>query len=313
MDKENLVGEVAFFLSLITTAGISSLLLPSLRKEKPKIQPSLTALGESSPVMDPEKDMESFSDEISLSLATMLKADEDFTEILHIAKKTVLSDSVNLFVSSVDGLRLRCTTEEPGEIILSGGGLIHQCLTEKRSIVLFDITEKRRDAGYLKKDNLTSLIVVPVVDNDFPLGVITADSARFHAFSDADSNTLQMFSRQIARILQRERVYPQILRSHSGLKVLHEESSQLISSMNVEVISQKFTEGAYRIAPLKIVFFMSKGKEFQIVHQIGLRPQEKKTFSFKDTLLDIAVKNKEPFYLSDVRSYPHRIMPFKTD
>ncbi len=243
----------------------------------------------------------------------MFKPDEEIKELLMVAKKIVFADSVNIFVSSGGSLRLRCSTEESGGIIPSDGGLINICIKEKKPLISSDIGEKKIDIGYLKKDKVSSLVAVPVMDGNFPLGVMVADSARFHAFSTADRDTLQMFSKQLMRILRRERVYPQIYRSYTTLKVLNEESSKLLTSLDVDVIVQSLIEGAYRLAAAEIVFFIAKGKEFEILHQTGLPPQEKKVFNLKGTLLDIVVKNKEPFYLSDVRNYRAPIMPFKTD
>lgn len=122
-----------------------------------------------------------------------------------------------------------------------------------------------------------------------------------------------MFSKQLLRILQRERISPLIHRSHASLKILLEESSTLLSSLNIGVIAQRLTQGAYRLAPSAVVFFIAKGKEFEMIHQIGLPSLEKKLFSMKGTSLDILVKNKEPLYLSDVRDYRSPVMPFKTD
>lgn len=309
MDRGKLIGETAFIISLIATATISSLFLSALRKEKKMGQPSLRTIEG----MDTESEVESLSDEEVMShYLASIKSDEEIKELLLTARNAVFSNSVNLFVSSGSDLKLRCSTDESGGIILSGGGLINLCLTERKPILLSDINEKKTDVGYMRKEKISSFIAIPVLDGDIALGVMTADSARFSAFSAADSTTLEMFSKQLVRILQRERVYPQLYRSHTSLKVLHEESSKLLSSLNVEVISQRLIEGAYRIAPLEIVFFMTKGKEFEIVHQVGLPPQEKNIFSFRDTLLDMVIKNKEPFYLSDVRNYPLAIMPFKT-
>jgi two-component system cell cycle response regulator len=262
-----------------------------------------------------EIEIKSFSNDKGIShyLGSMFKPDEEIKELLMVAKNIVFADSVNLFVSSGDNLRLRCSTEESGGIVPSDGGLINICIKEKKPFISSDIGEKKIDVGYLKKDKVSSLVAVPVMDGNFPLGVIVADSARFHAFSTADSDTLQMFSKQLMRILRRERVYPQIYRSYTTLKVLNEESSKLLTSLDVDVIVQNLIEGAYRIAAAGIVFFIAKGKEFEILHQTGLPLQEKKVFNLNGTLLDMVLKNKEPFYLSDVRNYRAPIMPFKTD
>jgi diguanylate cyclase (GGDEF)-like protein len=313
MNGEKLTEEITFIVFLASTAVLSLFLVDKIKKKT--MRSSLKTTEEVARNAGSEIEIKSFSDEKGIShyLGSMFKPDEEIKELLMVAKNIVFADSVNLFVSSGDNLRLRCSTEESGGIVPSDGGLINICIKEKKPFISSDIGEKKIDVGYLKKDKVSSLVAVPVMDGNFPLGVIVADSARFHAFSTADSDTLQMFSKQLMRILRRERVYPQIYRSYTTLKVLNEESSKLLTSLDVDVIVQNLIEGTYRIAASGIVFFIAKGKEFEILHQTGLPPQEKKVFNLKGTLLDIVVKNKEPFYLSDVRNYRAPIMPFKTD
>ncbi len=318
INGEKLIEGITFIVFLASTAVLSLFLVNKIKKTNKSPRTPLWqrgAEGDFKGGMGGLDEIKSFSDEKGIShyLGSMFKPDEEIEELLMVAKNIVFADSVNLFVGSGSSLRLRCSTEESGGIIPSDGGLINICIKEKKTLISSDIGEKKIDIGYLKKDKVSSLVAVPVIDGNFPLGVMVADSARFHAFSTADSDTLQMFSKQLMRILRRERVYPQIYRSYTTLKVLNEESSKLLTSLDVDVIVQSLIEGAYRIAASGIVFFIAKGKEFEILHQTGLPPQEKKVFNLKGTLLDIVVKNKEPFYLSDVRNYRAPIMPFKTD
>lgn len=320
INGERLIEEITFILSLAATAGISLFLKDKMKKtnmlygskNNPPESPHTPLWKTGAGGID---EIKSFNDEkvISHYLESMFKPDEEIKELLMAAKNIIFADSVTLFMSAGSILSFRCSTEESGSIIPSDGGLINLCIKEKKPLISSDIIEKKLEVGYLKKDKISSLVAVPVMDGNFPLGVITADSARFHAFSSADSDILQMFSKQLMRILQRERVYPQIYRSHTTLKVLHEESSKLLSSLNMDVIVQSLIDGAYRIAPSEIVFFIAKGKEIEVLRQLGLPAQKKKIFTLKGTLLDMVVKNKEPFYLSDVRHYRSPIMPFKTD
>ncbi|OHE54637.1 MAG: hypothetical protein A2027_00035 [Thermodesulfovibrio sp. RBG_19FT_COMBO_41_18] len=320
INGERLIEEITFILSLAATAGISLFLKDKMKKtnmlygskNNPPESPHTPLWKTGAGGID---EIKSFNDEkvISHYLESMFKPDEEIKELLTAAKNIIFADSVTLFMSAGSILSFRCSTEESGSIIPSDGGLINLCIKEKKPLISSDIIEKKLEVGYLKKDKISSLVAVPVMDGNFPLGVITADSARFHAFSSADSDILQMFSKQLMRILQRERVYPQIYRSHTTLKILHEESSKLLSSLDMDVIVQSLTDGAYRIAPSEIVFFIAKGKEFEVLRQLGLPAQKKKIFTLKGTLLDMVVKNKEPFYLSDVRHYRSPIMPFKTD
>ncbi|MFZ3136160.1 MAG: sensor domain-containing diguanylate cyclase [Thermodesulfovibrionales bacterium] len=304
---------VIFIVSLSVTVGISLFLKNRIRKDN--VFESSFREREAVSTSDSEEEIKSFGDEkvVSHYLESMFRPDDEIKDILMVAKKTLFADAVNLFTSSGGSLRLRSSTDESGAIIPSGSGLIDVCFHQRKPLISSDISEKKLEVGYLKRDKISSLVSVPVMDESFPLGVITADSARFQAFSSADKDILQMFSKQIVRILQRERVYPQIGRSYAKLEILNEESSKLLSSLNVDVIVQNLIDGAYRIAPSEIAFFMAKGDEFELIQQRGFQPQEKTVFVFKNTLLDNIVKDKKPYTLSDVRDYRTPIMPFKTD
>jgi diguanylate cyclase (GGDEF)-like protein len=304
---------ITFMLFLVITAGISL----SVKRRLAGASADLGASAEREEVgaTGPGAETKSVSDGSVLSdyFGSMFRPDDEIRELLVVAKNTVFADSVNLFLNSGTGMKLRSSTEESGSVIPSDGGLINLCIKEKKALVTSDLSEKKLEAGYLKKDRISSLVVVPVTDGDFPLGVVSADSSRFHAFSSADSEILQTFSRQIMRVLQRERVYPQIQRSYESLKILGEESSRLLSSLNAEVIVKNLTGGAYRIIPTEMVFFTVRGNEFDIFYRTGRERQEKKSARPSGTLLDFAVKNREPVYISDVREYRSQVMPFKTD
>jgi len=312
LDMQGLIEEIGFLFFLTVTVGLSLVVRDKAKKKTgdgmPGREKELEGLGDSI------ADTKSFYDEkvISDYLESMFKPDDEINELLNVAKTAVFADSVNLFIGSGSGLKLRCSTDGAEGIIPSDDGIINLCYKEKKAVVSSELNEKKIEAGYLKKSGISSLAVVPVIDGKFPLGVIAADSARFHAFSGADKDTLNVFSMQIMRILQRERVYPQIQRSQFTLKILNEESSKLLSSLNIDVIVTNLIDGACRIAPAMAAFFTARGREFELLNQKGFQPPEKKTYTLKNTLLDMVVKNRELYNLSDVRDYRSTVMPFKT-
>jgi GAF domain-containing protein len=108
-----------------------------------------------------------------------------------------------------DIFRLRCSTEDPGGYHATGGVGQHE---RTAALVVSDISEKKIEVGYLKKAEIASLVAIPVMDDTFPLGVLAADSGRYHAFTSADSNVLQMFSHQVMRIPKENVSIPQIQR-----------------------------------------------------------------------------------------------------
>jgi len=313
MEAENLSEEVSFNLAVIIAVAMVSLIITASNKKKDKLESQLTSLKEEATDIDhiPEVDI---GDDTAVSqyLSSMARADDEIKEVLLTIKHSMLADSVNLFIPGSDNLRLRCSTEDAQNIIPSGKGLIMLCFKEKRTIISSDISEKGYEVGYLKKGKIASFIALPIIDEPFMLGVLTVDTSRFSAFSAVDANTLELFAKQLIRILQRERVYSQIQRSHAGLRVLHEESSRLASSLKIDVLAQRLIESSHRIASSSIVFLLKKDNLFEVAQHTGNLQIEKKSLALTGTLLDIAGKNMEPLYLSDVRNYNLPLMPFRT-
>ena len=313
LSGQGLIEEISFLSFLAVTVGVSLLLKnKAVKKEadmtrgrEKEIEDLKSSDAETKPIYDEKV--------ISDYLESMFKPDEEIRELLNIAKNAVFADALNLFIGSGRELKLRCSTDGVEGIIPSDNGIISLCYNEKRSIVSSDLNEKKIEPGYLKKDSISSMVAAPVMDGEFPMGVVAADSGRFHAFSSADKETLEVFSMQIMRVLRRERFYPQMQRSYSTLTILNEESSKLLSSLKIDIIARNLIDGAYRIAPAKIAFFAARGMEFELLNQKGLQPPEKKTFSLKKTLIEMAVKNMETLNLSDVRDYRTPVMPFRTD
>jgi diguanylate cyclase (GGDEF)-like protein len=312
LSGQGLIEEISFLFFLAVTVGVSLMLSGKTAKQdedlttdKGKETDDLkNSITETKPIYDEKV--------ISDYLEATFKPDEEISELLNMAKNAVFADSINLFIGSGRDLKLRCSTDGVEGIIPSDTGLISLCYKEKRSIVSSDLSERKIEPGYLKKDSISSLVAAPVMDGQFPMGVVAADSARFHAFSSADKDTLNLFSMQIMRVLRRERFYPQMQRSYDTLKILSEESSRLLSSLKIDIIAGNLIDGAYRIAPARIAFFAARAREFELLDQKGLQPPEKRIFSLKKTLLDMAVKNMETINLSDVRDYRQPVMPFRT-
>jgi len=334
---EKIVEEIAFILSLFASAGVFLLFKRRIMKthlpytnaaasdndslsstlsfrEQDDIREDLKILPQESPEKSQDRNKSFSEDEIiSHYLESMFRPEDELKELLMLAKNTVFADSVHLFVSSEGILRLRCSTDEEERIILSVSGILQQSFRERKAFIESDITEKKIEIGYLKKDKISSAVIVPVLDGNFALGVISADSARFHAFSSADRDILEMFSHQVTGISRRERVYPQIYRSYAHLKILHEESSRLLSSLDKDVVIRNLINGAKRIGFSEMHFLMTKGAEFEIFHETADSQLDTRVLSLKGSLLDMAVKNRRPVYISDVKDYRSPVMPFKTD
>ena len=111
LDMQGLIEEIGFLFFLTVTVGLSLLVRDKAEKKAgdgmPGREKELEGLGDSI------TETKSFYDEkvISDYLESMFKPDDEIHELLNVAKTAVFADSVNLFIGSGSGLKLRCSTD----------------------------------------------------------------------------------------------------------------------------------------------------------------------------------------------------------
>jgi len=310
-----LIEKTAFLISLLLTAAISSLVFTRIRNEKDSAVSALQTIKDAAKDISQGTGMESFGSEaVPHYFASMLKTDEEIKELLLSAKHAVFADSVNFFTPHQNSFALRCSSEEKGDIIINGMGIISECIREKKVIYSGDVDEKKANIGYIKKGRVSTILAIPVTEGSALLGALSVDSSRYQAFSEPDRHTAQMFTGHLARILERERIYPKLKRDYNGLRILNEESSKLVSSLDINIIAEKLCEGAEKIAPSQVFFFLAKGRQFELVSHIGkITREKKKQFNLKGTFINMAVENKQPVYMAEMKDYRNPIMPFKAE
>ncbi|HBR21998.1 MAG TPA: hypothetical protein DD713_05440, partial [Nitrospiraceae bacterium] len=308
MDK-TFLEEIAFSASLLLTAVISSVIFDKFKKEKGKYYTSLKTIKHAAM---PETDTESIDDNEAVShyFASMLKTEEEIKELLMAIKHAVFANSVNFFMPYQNGFMLRCSTEEKSDIIVTGKGIIAECFKTKKAFYSGEINEDISEIGYIKNNKVSSILAVPVMDGYALTGFLTADSSIYHAFSEPVRNTTQMFAAHLARIVERERIYPKLKRDYNGLKILNEESSKLVSLLNLNVIAVKLCEGAEKIASSQAFFFMAAEKQFELIHHTGSISGNKTSFDLKGAFINIAVENRQPIYMADMKDYRASVLPF---
>jgi diguanylate cyclase (GGDEF)-like protein len=312
--RANLVAETAFSFFLVLTSVIAAFIFGRLRREKEAAVSSLDRIRDNARNITPETGIESLSNEEISShyFASMLKTDEEIRELLIAIRNAVFADSVNLFVPKDSGCSLRCSTEEKGDIIITGNGAISACFRDKRVFSSGDMAGKGTAPGYIKKDRISSLIVVPLLDHAAVTGVLAVDSSRYQAFSETEKNTVELFASHLVRALERERINMMIKRDIFRLKILREESSNLVSSLDIDVIAAKLCEGAERIAPSRVFFFLTERKKFALIYHSTPIEGDRKLFDLGGTFLNMVIENKSPIHMSDVTGYRIPILPFKS-
>jgi diguanylate cyclase (GGDEF)-like protein len=311
--RANLVPETAFSLFLVLTSVIAAFIFNRLRREKETAVSSLDTIRDNARNITLETGIESLSNEEISShyFASVLKTDEEIRELLLAIRNAVFADSVNLFVPKDSAYSLRCSTEEKGDIIITGDGAISGCFRDKRVFSSGEMDEKGAGPGYIKKDRISSLIVIPLLDRATVTGVLAVDSARYQAFSETEKITVEMFANHLVRVLERERIHMMIKRDIFGLKILMEESSNLVSSLNIDVIAAKLCEGAERIAPSRVFLFISERKKFALIYHSTPIEGDRRLFDIGGTFLNMVIENRLPIHMSDVTGYRIPILPFK--
>ncbi|MDH4232753.1 MAG: sensor domain-containing diguanylate cyclase, partial [Nitrospirota bacterium] len=312
--KETLAGELAFSFFLVLTAVTSSLIFRRLRNEKREAVSDLEKIRNSAREIVQETEMGSLdSDEVlSHYFAAMLKTDEEIQELLLTIRQAVLADSANLFIPDDSSFSLRCTTGDKGDILITGKGIVHEGMRDKKPFFAGDLNEKETQVGYIKNMKISSLLAIPIVEGSVSIGLLTVDSSRYQAFSETDRNTVQMFAKQLIRILERERVYMMIKRDISGLKILREGSSNLVTSLDIDVVTTGLCGIAKKIVSSQVFFFLLDSGRFELTQHTGVFNGEKKQFHFRGTIANFAIVNKQRHYVSDTTAYRVPVMPFET-
>ena len=302
-----------FFLGL--TAVVSSSVFNRLRSEKEKAETTLSNIRTGARDIGRETAMESLSAEETLShyFASMLKTDEEIGELLVAIKHAVFADSASLFVPDNISFKLRCSTEAKGDVIITGPGVISNCMNDKKTFSESQLDEKKVKLGYVKNIKVLSVITVPLMEGESLIGVLVVDSGRAYAFGESERRTIERFAGQLVRIIERERIYSMIKRDVFGLRMLREESSNLITSLNIDVIARKLCEAAEKISASQVFFFISRGRKFDLIYNNSGNEFKDRKFSFEKTVINFAIENQHRHYVRDLTEYPIQIMPFETE
>ncbi|GBE00283.1 phytochrome-like protein cph2 [bacterium BMS3Abin07] len=305
---------LVFFYVAVAVSSITMVWLTRhIRKEKKSAEESLNTIRNgASEFADTAI---SLKDESIMSnyFSSLLEVEEEFGRVLNTVKRSLFADSALFFEKdSLGQLKLRSTTEEDKSVIMTGGGVIGTVLNGKQGLIIDEIKRKKTDAGYIKKYEFDSLAAVCVLEGDFVVGVLAVDSDRYNAFNSSDLETLNGFSDIISGIVRRGRIYPQIRISHEGLKTLHNESFELLSTLDIGKLCKRIVKAVNGISGEPVALFLKKEKMYELVASYNIIAPEKKSYMMGDTLLDICIKNSQRLYLSDVSSHKKKVLPFKT-
>lgn len=310
-NRENIVWEVAFSLFLVFTSIAASLISDRLRRAGEKAVEELEKIRTGARDRTQDTEMESLgSDElISHYFASKIKANEEIQELLHAIKHAVFADSAHFFEPHGDTFSLRCSTDDKGKVIITGKGVMATCLRERKPFFSGEVDEKKMEVGYIKKIRILSLIVMPVMEGSSPVGLLMVDTARYHAFNESEQKTVNMFTGQIAKILERERIYNIIKHDITALRIIKDFSSSLATSIHYDDVINKLCYYSHQAFSGEAFFFEHGTQGFQVKHFPGKISGESKEIDFRGTLTGLAIENRRKEYVSDIKQLVMKVLP----
>lgn len=295
--KGGLAEEVLLSLTTILIGSVLSTFVTKLRKQRDGFSKTLERIREEadfsyghSPVGE-----ESL---LSQHLYTKQETDEEIKNLLGILKRILCADSVGFFLSKHGNSNLRCSVPEEG----------------LKGLNIDDIMKESVDKGGESViSRSASIIVSPVREAHSRIGSIVAIRNE-DRFNSTDIETMELFSEQVSMIIKRERINKVIKRDQLGLRLLIEGSSRLNSSLEMKALSLRMAEAMYKVAPLKILFFIpedvsGRPVRFRLFHSLGIVEPEDRIFDLKNTLVGNYRESQEPVYLSDLRGNRVPILP----
>ncbi|MFN3395947.1 MAG: diguanylate cyclase [Thermodesulfovibrionales bacterium] len=294
--KGGLAEEVLLSLTTILIGSVLSIFVTKLRKQRDGLSKTLERIREEadfsyghSPVGE-----ESL---LSQHLYTKQETDEEIKNLLGILRRILQAEAVGFFLSKHGSSNLRCSVPEEG----------------LKGLNIDDLKESddKGDAPVILRS--ASVIVSPVREAHSRIGSIVAIRGEGR-FNSTDIETMELFSEQVSMIIRRERINKVIKRDQLGLRLLIEGSSRLNSSLEMKTLSSKMAEAMYKVAPLKILFFIpedvsGKPVRFRLFHYLGIVEPEDRIFDLKNTLVGNYRESQEPVYLSDLRGNRVPILP----
>lgn len=114
--------------------------------------------------------------------------------------------------------------------------LVGAVIKAKKPAVVYDVRKDERYAyrGLANKENLTSMVAVPMILKDKAIGIINVYTKQHHHFSDEEVNVLQMVANQAAVAVENTKLMDEALKAKEALETrkLIERAKGIVMKMN---------------------------------------------------------------------------------
>ena len=168
--------------------------------------------------------------------------------------------------------------------------------------------DPRVERTYLNVTDSRSLLIVPLIARDHPIGVITGTSTTAGAFSDQDMSILSLFADQAASAVENARLFRQAHQQIDELGALHRVSQMVSSSLDLEQVFQTLYEEVARLMPAdSFLVALSRpdgAHDFEFVIDDGRRFPPRRGLPLSPILSE-SITRGEMFIQRDVTQHPN--------
>lgn len=256
-------------------------------------------------------------------METAAELDSALYDLLESLRSALPSQDAMLFMQDSEGknvyLRVWSGSGNVIEnaVIPVGQGLVGWVAKEKGPVL---VREKARGLGYIGDEDASgSFIAVPVMNGGVLEGVLALDSPGSDIFGEEDKETLSRFARVVVYLLQKARAYRQVDISAQTSAALHAISSQISSSLDIDVILDNLARLSKEVVPydyLTVTFI--EGQNAVFVRAIGYDGMKipEGAFPVAGSYLGWIVENRHEFSFSDRQAGKMPVFPggvLKTD
>lgn len=260
--------------------------------------------------------MQSLEEEdlIAYSLQHLTIHEQELSELAQAIKDSLYGEGVHIFSISPSGgnLLLRYSTDAP---VIYRTGLI-QRVAEEGISRLVTLDSKNLCPGYAADYEINSLIAVPLKHGKAVTGVLVIDSLRRHAFTDRDLEIMEKYGKIIFSTLLRQNLSFQRERAERLIKLLHEETARLTTTIRHEELCTLIVESCHRVFHSSLVSFIRReGRGFAIFKEKGsegskISLQIKPNFVASNPFYSLISEEKKFLYIPQLKNEDFTYLPF---
>ena len=157
-----------------------------------------------------------------------------------------------------------------------------------------------------RKFEIRGTVLVPLMANDRPLGVLNVWDHRVRRFTDEEVSLISAFADQASLALEKARLLNEAERERERLLALADVVADLATTSDFEAVSQKITDSARSLVGARIAIIFQLDQSTGILSRISLSGESHPRFTQDFSLADLgsvrafAARERQTIVTSDI-------------